>query len=210
MRCGRGRSKVSRSWQWRMAPRMSAQSTTKPSLGMLAFQHHLTPLCGLAELVKGEMLKGGTCMTVDTLKRQLTLSGPKSSLSCTYPDCKRNNKNKGFGRRENLNEHIRRVHGKESQSQPTPMKRKRTDGTALGGTLEDAETPTSRGHSGSGLEHDDPLISPSHQPKRPQLDSTVGEASEMDPLRREHQELRLEHQQLHQDMRQFMQQMERQ
>ena len=133
--------------------------------------------------------------------------GPKSSLMCPYPDCKR--KDKGFTRKENLNEHIRRVHSKESQSQPSPMKREGTDGNALAGA-EDAETPASRGYSESGLEHDDSLVSPAQQPKRRRLDSSVGEASEMEQLRLENQQLRLENQQLRQDMQQFMQQMEQQ
>ncbi len=44
--------------------------------------------------------------------------GPKATLRCPHPDCKRHT-GKGFTRRENLNEHVRRVHsdGKPSQSQ---------------------------------------------------------------------------------------------
>jgi hypothetical protein len=41
--------------------------------------------------------------------------GPKESLACPYPNCKRN-KGKGFTRKENLNEHTRRVHN----NQPLP------------------------------------------------------------------------------------------
>ena len=118
--------------------------------------------------------------------------GPKSQLMCTYPDCKR--RDKGFTRKENLNEHIRRVHSKESQSQGASMKREGTDGNALAGALpEDAETPASRAYSESGLEqHEDSLVSPAQQPKRRRLNSNsnVGEAGETE------QQLRLENHQL--------------
>lgn len=40
--------------------------------------------------------------------------GPKTQLICPYPDCKRHS-GKGFTRKENLNEHIRRVHNSKSQ-----------------------------------------------------------------------------------------------
>lgn len=43
--------------------------------------------------------------------------GPKAQLMCPYEDCKRH-AGKGFTRKENLNEHIRRVH--ESKGQPVP------------------------------------------------------------------------------------------
>jgi hypothetical protein len=36
--------------------------------------------------------------------------GPKEQLRCTVPKCKRHT-GKGFTRKENLNEHLRRVHG---------------------------------------------------------------------------------------------------
>ncbi|WPH02546.1 Hypothetical protein R9X50_00541100 [Acrodontium crateriforme] len=42
--------------------------------------------------------------------------GPKAQLMCPYPDCKRHT-GKGFTRKENLNEHKRRVHNDPSQSQ---------------------------------------------------------------------------------------------
>lgn len=44
--------------------------------------------------------------------------GPKAFLMCPHPNCKRHTE-KGFTRRENLQEHLRRVHsGKEDPSQP--------------------------------------------------------------------------------------------
>ena len=85
--------------------------------------------------------------------------GPKSALMCPYDDCKRH-AGKGFTRKENLNEHIRRVHqNKETQSQSIPMKREATD--AMPGA-EEAETPASRI---SEVDHEDP-ISPAHKRRR--------------------------------------------
>lgn len=51
--------------------------------------------------------------------------GPKDTLMCPHEDCKRH-VGKGFTRKENLNEHIRRVHENRSQpsqqpTQPTPL-----------------------------------------------------------------------------------------
>ncbi len=43
--------------------------------------------------------------------------GPKAQLSCPYEDCKRHT-GKGFTRKENLNEHIRRVHNDRSAPLP--------------------------------------------------------------------------------------------
>ncbi|KAK0920751.1 hypothetical protein LTR91_002795 [Friedmanniomyces endolithicus] len=43
--------------------------------------------------------------------------GPKAQLSCPYEDCKRHS-GKGFTRKENLNEHIRRVHNDRSAPLP--------------------------------------------------------------------------------------------
>lgn len=45
--------------------------------------------------------------------------GPKTQLICPYPDCKRHS-GKGFTRKENLNEHIRRVHNSKSQISQQP------------------------------------------------------------------------------------------
>lgn len=43
--------------------------------------------------------------------------GPKAQLMCPHEDCKRHG-GKGFTRKENLNEHLRRVHqGRDPQSQ---------------------------------------------------------------------------------------------
>ena len=64
--------------------------------------------------------------------------GPKEQLMCPYGECKRHS-GKGFTRKENLNEHIRRVHQtKEMQTPSQPTKR---DATSAG--FEEADTPAS-------------------------------------------------------------------
>lgn len=45
--------------------------------------------------------------------------GPKTQLRCPYTDCKRHT-GKGFTRKENLSEHIRRVHRSKSQDSQQP------------------------------------------------------------------------------------------
>lgn len=68
--------------------------------------------------------------------------GPKAQLMCPHEDCKRHS-GKGFTRKENLNEHIRRVHqSKDQQSQMIPLKRDATDAHP---GAEEAETPASEG-----------------------------------------------------------------
>lgn len=71
--------------------------------------------------------------------------GPKAALMCPVRDCKRHS-GKGFTRKENLNEHMRRVHpdvdAASQPSQPMLLKRDATDITI--GT-EDGDTPASIG-----------------------------------------------------------------
>ena len=87
--------------------------------------------------------------------------GPKAALMCPHEDCKRHS-GKGFTRKENLNEHIRRVHtDKQSQSQSIPFKRETTD--AMPGA-EEAETPASR-ISETQIDYED-LASPTHKRRR--------------------------------------------
>ncbi len=72
--------------------------------------------------------------------------GPKAKLVCPHPECKRHT-GKGFTRKENLNEHVRRVHenkeNQQSQSQgPSQFKHEVNDGS-IGAIpqLENVETP---------------------------------------------------------------------
>ena len=83
--------------------------------------------------------------------------GPKAQLMCPHEDCKRHS-GKGFTRKENLNEHIRRVH-QNKDTQSIGMKREAAD--AMPGA-EEAETPASRI---SEVEQEDPL-SPAHKRRR--------------------------------------------
>ena len=77
--------------------------------------------------------------------------GPKALLVCPYDACNRHS-GKGFTRKENLNEHIRRVHqSKGSQSQGVPLQRDTAD--VMPGA-EDVETPASR--FSENVDPDDP------------------------------------------------------
>ena len=98
--------------------------------------------------------------------------GPKAQLMCPHEDCKRH-AGKGFTRKENLNEHIRRVHSSNppTQSQSIPLKREGAD--VIPGA-EDVETPASRI---SEVDHDD-RTSPTHKRRRYNLDASERSASE--------------------------------
>ena len=99
--------------------------------------------------------------------------GPKAQLICPYEDCKRHS-GKGFTRKENLNEHIRRVHQtKDMQSQHLALKQDATD--ALAGA-EESETPASH-FSGVPIDHED-TGSPMHKRRRFNLDASERSASE--------------------------------
>ncbi|QIW96253.1 hypothetical protein AMS68_001771 [Peltaster fructicola] len=59
--------------------------------------------------------------------------GPKAFLMCPHPNCKRHT-DKGFTRRENLQEHLRRVHaGKDDPAQITDVTDLETPASALSG-----------------------------------------------------------------------------
>ncbi|KAK3069194.1 hypothetical protein LTR53_012655 [Teratosphaeriaceae sp. CCFEE 6253] len=59
--------------------------------------------------------------------------GPKAQLMCPYDDCKRH-AGKGFTRKENLNEHIRRVHN----DKPTPPNQQDHEAAAFKADLQEA------------------------------------------------------------------------
>lgn len=67
--------------------------------------------------------------------------GPKAQLMCPYTDCKRHS-GKGFTRKENLNEHLRRVHATREQDSQNPSLRRDATDITLG--LDEGETPASR------------------------------------------------------------------
>ncbi|GAB7329928.1 hypothetical protein MBLNU13_g01632t1 [Cladosporium sp. NU13] len=66
--------------------------------------------------------------------------GPKEQLRCTVPECKRH-AGKGFTRKENLNEHLRRVHGITTTSDASQLRQIAVD-AAPGAEM--METPASR------------------------------------------------------------------
>lgn len=110
--------------------------------------------------------------------------GPKSQLVCPYEDCKRHT-GKGFTRKENLNEHVRRVH-KETQSQGHLLKREAGDAM-----LDDAETPASR--ISDAIDPDMDPQSPAHKRRRyaPGLEERNG-SEDVEGLRQEVERLRSE------------------
>lgn len=55
--------------------------------------------------------------------------GPKAMLMCPYPYCKRNT-GKGFTRKENLNEHVRRCHGPSEELAADGAEGEKEEGTA--------------------------------------------------------------------------------
>jgi hypothetical protein len=66
--------------------------------------------------------------------------GPKEQLRCTVPECKRH-AGKGFTRKENLNEHLRRVHGITATTDTSHLRQIAAD-AAPGADIMD--TPASR------------------------------------------------------------------
>lgn len=76
--------------------------------------------------------------------------GPKSQLMCPFTDCKRHS-GKGFTRKENLNEHLRRVHqGKETVSQQDPLLERNSAEVAPGADGDE----TQMSHLSTGVKHE--------------------------------------------------------
>ena len=104
--------------------------------------------------------------------------GPKEQLRCTVPECKRHT-GKGFTRKENLNEHLRRVHGITATADTSHLRQIAAD-AAPGADLMD--TPASR-FSDTG-EVDEFNAAPSAYPeinKRRRLDTNVsGESDDLE------------------------------
>jgi len=114
--------------------------------------------------------------------------GPKEQLRCTVTDCKRHT-GKGFTRRENLNEHLRRVHNivdpKDPANNAFQLKQIATD-AAPGAEV---ETPASRYSENGDLDdlasatmQPNPYPSLSHMPqnkrRRTELDTSPRSASD--------------------------------
>lgn len=69
--------------------------------------------------------------------------GPKEQLRCTVPECKRHT-GKGFTRKENLNEHLRRVHNIVDPKDPANNASQLKQIAADAAPGAEAETPASR------------------------------------------------------------------
>lgn len=127
--------------------------------------------------------------------------GPKAQLMCPHPDCKRHS-GKGFTRKENLNEHLRRVHPTGGQESQASLRRDATDITTSG--LEDGETPASRN---SEPADQDELATPPMLGKRKRVgmfgldqDSSL---EDLDGMREEIKRLRTEAEQKDERIRQM-------
>lgn len=149
--------------------------------------------------------------------------GPKAQLMCPYQDCKRHN-GKGFTRKENLNEHIRRVHQnrpeQSQQSQQTDIMKHDSTFEALAGAAramdEAAETPASRVSEAVMVEQDDmhsPVVKRRRHNNMPPPGASERSASEdVDDLRRQIEQLQQENAQKDQrllDMERMVAEMDR-
>ncbi|KAL8870804.1 MAG: hypothetical protein Q9174_003231, partial [Haloplaca sp. 1 TL-2023] len=82
---------------------------------------HTRPyICNLpgCEKIRGFTYSGGLARHQREVHRQH--GGPKASYMCPHQDCKRST-GSGFSRRENLHEHLRRVHRQVADSEKTPQ-----------------------------------------------------------------------------------------
>lgn len=71
--------------------------------------------------------------------------GPKAPLMCPHADCKRHS-GKGFTRKENLNEHLRRVHNSKDQTaEDQESQALQSQNTEAAPGAQDGETPASLG-----------------------------------------------------------------
>ncbi|KXT03974.1 hypothetical protein AC578_9323 [Pseudocercospora eumusae] len=117
--------------------------------------------------------------------------GPKAQLMCPHPTCKRHS-GKGFTRKENLNEHLRRVHNSKGETSEDPtMQAMQSQSTEVAPGADDpAETPASLG----GV-HDPALMSSSVDVKYHHKDSLPA-LLEQASIEQENKRLRLENESL--------------
>ncbi|KAK4506967.1 hypothetical protein PRZ48_000700 [Zasmidium cellare] len=126
--------------------------------------------------------------------------GPKAQLMCPFADCKRH-AGKGFTRKENLNEHLRRVHPTREQDSQNPSLRRDATDITLG--LDEGETPASR-LSETG-DQDDLVTSPMlGKRKRESLFGLENDSlDELENMREEVKRLRAEAEQKDERIRQM-------
>ena len=86
------------------------------------------------ENIRGFTYYGGLHRHQKEVHRQH--GGPRSACLCPYKDCKRST-GLGFSRKENLAEHIRRVHRDSDQNQSQPL-------VETSGSLQESQTPGTR------------------------------------------------------------------
>ncbi|EME87473.1 uncharacterized protein MYCFIDRAFT_209515, partial [Pseudocercospora fijiensis CIRAD86] len=115
--------------------------------------------------------------------------GPKAQLMCPHPDCKRHS-GKGFTRKENLNEHLRRVHNAKVESSEDPaMQNMQSQSTEVAPGADEAETPASL-----GAVHDPALMSSVdvkyHKDSLPALLEQASADQEIKRLRLENESLK--------------------
>lgn len=117
--------------------------------------------------------------------------GPKEQLMCPFPDCKRAN-GKGFTRKENLNEHVRRVHAnKELPPSETSAVNPALD--AMGGAEQQIDTPASK--ISETLEN---ALEPSLSSKRRRIDNNCSGSESAEDLKKENEQLRVQNEACHQ------------
>lgn len=143
--------------------------------------------------------------------------GPKAQLMCPFPECKRHS-GKGFTRKENLNEHVRRVHNnREQPSQPQSiLSKQETDFEALAGATramdDSTETSASRVSEAVMVEED---LQPPASKRRRQAHSSTNDHStseDVEDLRRHIEHLQQENAQKDQrllDMERMVAEMDR-
>lgn len=110
--------------------------------------------------------------------------GPKAQLMCPHPECKRHT-GKGFTRKENLNEHLRRVHASKEEETQHSLIAQSANELAMSGP--DGETPAS--HAPEMVDHE--LAAPPTKRKRslpPGAEDDMVE--DIDPAQQEIKQLR--------------------
>lgn len=115
--------------------------------------------------------------------------GPKAQLMCPYQNCKRHS-GKGFTRKENLNEHVRRVHHNRDQHSQS-LKHEPGFDVLAGATRDDtAETPASVTEA---LLAEEDLQSPAAKRRRHNPNASERSTSEdVEDLRRQIEQLQHE------------------
>lgn len=134
--------------------------------------------------------------------------GTKKSLFCPFDDCKRSS-GAGFTRKENLAEHIRRVHRRTSMSADMHGLRVRRDSTAMTGAMESAAPSIAESRRSSVSPYSRPLEFREEEDvavkRKRGSDYGLGEVLGAEELRAEIKRLRLENEEKDSRLRQLEQ-----